>query len=86
METRTLDLRVLLAVALVAVVAAIWATTALAGGGSSSSDSGTSNGPATALVQDEGDGQSEDDALPGAREDCPEGGNDSDASDNSANL
>jgi hypothetical protein len=85
METRTLDLRLLLAVALVAIVAAIWATTALAGG-SSSSDSGTSNSPDAALVQDEGDGESRDDALPGAREDCPEGGSDSDAPDDSANL
>jgi hypothetical protein len=59
-------LRILVAVAVVAVGAVIWATTALATGGSSSSgNSETSESPAAVFVQDRGDGSAED---------CPERG------------
>jgi hypothetical protein len=57
-------LRILIAVAVVAVGAVIWATAALATGGSSSSgNSETSESPAATLVQDRGEGSAED---------CPE--------------
>ena len=66
--TRKFDLRPLLAVAAVALVAAtIWAAAALASGGSgpsSSSDPGMSGGPPDAYVQDNGGDWS--------RGDCPE--------------
>ena len=66
--------------ALVLVVAAIWAASAFAAGGSSSSgDTATNDAPAASLVQDE-EGQAPD------AEDCPErsddaGGNDDASAD-----
>ena len=71
-ETRRLNLRPLVAIlAVTLVAAAIWAATALAAGGSSSGSSGsgsgsaTTEGPAAAQIQEE-----ERDAPAGR--DCPE--------------
>jgi hypothetical protein len=69
-NTRTIDLRlILVALAVVASVAAVWAATALAGGSSSSrSDQPQGDEPAAGLVQDEqkrGGGHTD-------RGDCPE--------------
>lgn len=61
----TVRLRILIgALAVVAVAAVIWATTALAAGGSSNSgNSETNESPPAAFVQDRGEGSAED---------CPE--------------
>jgi ABC-type transporter Mla subunit MlaD len=57
-------LRILIAVAVVALGAVIWATTAFATGGSSNpGNTETSESPAAAFVQDRGGGSAED---------CPE--------------
>jgi hypothetical protein len=56
-------LRLIGALAVVAVAAVIWATAAFAGGSSSSGNSEPSESPAPAFVQDRGNGSAED---------CPE--------------
>ncbi len=66
----------LTAIAIVSVVAAIWAATAFAGGASSSSSNAPSAGstPVPGYVQDDGGGRSEQDGARPEREDCPEDG------------
>lgn len=74
-NARKLDLRLVIgALALAFAAAALWAATALAGGSSSSGagEPATSQIPAAAFVQD--DGQEEQDDPAPSREDCPERG------------
>lgn len=70
-EARRIDVRLVLAV--VFVIAAIWAATALAGGPQQASgDAGAGNSPTLVYVQDEGDGGAQEDATPRSGDDCPE--------------
>jgi hypothetical protein len=73
-EARRLDLR--LVVAVVFVLAAIWAATALAGGPQQASGDtgGAGNSPTLVYVQDEGAGGTPDDGTPPSGDDCPERG------------
>ena len=72
-EARRLDLRVVLAV--VFLVAAIWAATSLARGPQQSSgDSGAGSSPVAVFVQDEGDGGTQDDGTAPSGDNCPERG------------
>jgi hypothetical protein len=72
-EARRLDLR--LVVAVVFVLAAIWAATALAGTmQQASGDADAGNSPTLVYVQDEGAGGTPDDGTPPSGEDCPERG------------
>ena len=77
-KTRALNVRPLLvALAVMAAAASIWAATALAGGGSSTSSEPAADGyPTTVYVQ------TEDDTAP-ARGDCPEDGGGSGGEDGS---
>jgi hypothetical protein len=77
-KARTLNVRPLLvALAVVAAAAAIWAATALAGDGSSANEPAASTYPTTVFVQTE-----DDDNAP-ARGNCPEDGSGSGGEDGS---
>lgn len=72
-EARRIDVRLVLAV--VFVIAAIWAATALAGGPQQASgDAGAGNSPTLVYVQDEGGAGTQDDGTPPSGDNCPERG------------
>lgn len=69
---RRLDLRAVLGVfAVVLAAGAVWTASAFAAGGSASGERGTSDSPAVANAQNEGDAPDDD---------CPSRGSDSDES------
>jgi hypothetical protein len=72
-EARRIDLRLVLAV--VFVLAAIWAATALAEGPQQASgDAGAGNSPTLVYVQDEGDGGTQGGGTSPSGDNCPERG------------
>lgn len=71
-EARRLDLRVVLAV--VFLVAAIWAATSLARGPQQSSGDSAGSSPVAVFVQDEGDGGTQGNGTAPSGDDCPERG------------